>query len=105
MPRVVGLKLGEARLRIRRHFCSVGTITIDRLTNVLYVGRPAYGEPNRTIGMFKLVEGGKYAVRVSVRLGRASVNTVEVLQGLQAGDLVILSDMTRYDGVDRVRVK
>lgn len=82
-----------------------GTITIDRLTNVLYVGRPAYGEPNRTIGMFKLVEGGKYAVRVSVRLGRASVNTVEVLQGLQAGDLVILSDMTRYDGVDRVRVK
>jgi HlyD family secretion protein len=82
-----------------------GTITIDRLTNVLYVGRPAYGEPNRTVGMFKVVEGGKYAIRVPVRLGRASVNTVEVLQGLQAGDLVILSDMSRYDGVDRVRVK
>jgi multidrug efflux pump subunit AcrA (membrane-fusion protein) len=82
-----------------------GTITIDRIENVLYVGRPAYGQPNSTIGMFKLVEGGKYAVRVPVRLGRASVNTVEVLQGLQAGDLVILSDMTRYDNVDRVRVK
>jgi len=82
-----------------------GTIVIDRLENVLYVGRPAYGQPNGPIGMFKLVEGGKYAVRVSVRLGRASVNTVEVLQGLQAGDHVILSDMTRYDNVDRVRVK
>jgi HlyD family secretion protein len=82
-----------------------GTITIDRLTNVLYVGRPAYGEPNRTVGMFKVIEGGKYAIRVPVRLGRASVNTVEVLQGLEAGDLVILSDMTRYDNVDRVRVK
>jgi len=82
-----------------------GTITIDRLENVLYVGRPAYGQPNSPIGMFKLVEGGKYAVRVPVRLGRASVNTIEIVQGLQAGDVVILSDMTRYDNVDRVRVK
>ncbi|OLC70610.1 MAG: RND transporter [Gemmatimonadetes bacterium 13_1_40CM_4_69_8] len=82
-----------------------GTITIDRLVNVLYVGRPAYGQPNSTIGMFRLVEGGRYAVRVPVEVGRSSVNTIEVLHGLQAGDQVILSDMTRYDNVDRVRVK
>ena len=82
-----------------------GTITIDRLENVLYVGRPAYGQPNSTIGMFKLVDGGAYAVRVPVQLGRSSVSTIEVVQGLAAGDRVILSDMSKYDGVDRVRVK
>jgi len=82
-----------------------GTITIEKLDNVLYVGRPAYGQPGGTIGMFKLVEGGHYAVRVPVGLGRSSVSTIEVVQGLKAGDQVILSDMSRYDGVDRVRVK
>ena len=81
------------------------TITIERLTNVLYVGRPAYGQPNSTVGMFKLVEHGGYAVRIPVKLGRTSVNAVEIVDGLAEGDSVILSDMTRYDQVDRVKLK
>ncbi len=82
-----------------------GTIEIERLTDVLHVGRPAYGQPNSTVGMFKLVDGGRYAVRVSVQLGRSSVNTIEVVAGLQPGDLVILSDMSRWDSAERVRIK
>ncbi len=81
------------------------TITIERLNDVLFTGRPAYGQPNSTIGMFKLVEGGRYAVRVPVKVGRTSVNAIEIVQGLAAGDSVILSDMTRYDNVERVRLK
>ena len=81
------------------------TITIERLSDVLFTGRPAYGQPNSTIGMFKLVEGGSYAVRVPVQVGRTSVNSIEILQGLAAGDSVILSDMSRYDNVERVRLK
>ncbi len=81
-----------------------GTIIIERLDNVLHVGRPAYGQSNSTVGLFKLVEGGHYAVRVNVQLGRASVNSVEVLSGLKQGDKVILSDMSRYDAVDRVKI-
>lgn len=82
-----------------------GTIEVERLHNVLYTGRPAYGQPNSTIGMFKLVEGGHYAVRVQVQVGRSSVNAIEVVRGLEAGDKVILSDMSQYDNVDRVRIK
>jgi HlyD family secretion protein len=81
------------------------TITIERLNDVLFTGRPAYGQPNSTIGMFKLVEGGRYAVRIPVKVGRTSVNSIEIVQGLAAGDSVILSDMTRYDNVERVRLK
>ncbi len=81
------------------------TITIERLNDVLFTGRPAYGQPNSTMGMFKLVEGGRYAVRVPVKVGRTSVNSIEIVQGLTAGDSVILSDMTRYDNVERVRLK
>jgi multidrug efflux pump subunit AcrA (membrane-fusion protein) len=81
------------------------TITIERLNDVLFVGRPAYGQPNSTIGMFKLVEGGRYAVRIPVKVGRTSVNAIEIVQGLAAGDSVILSDMSRYDNVERVRLK
>ena len=81
-----------------------GTITIERLPNVVYVGRPAYGQSNSTVGLFRLVDGGKYAVRVNVQLGRTSVNSVEVLSGLKVGDVVILSDMSRYDAVDRVKL-
>lgn len=81
------------------------TITIDRLKDVLYVGRPGYGQPNSTMGMFKLVDGGRYAVRVPVRIGRTSVNTVEIVQGLEAGDSVVLSAMPQHDNVDRVRLK
>jgi HlyD family secretion protein len=82
-----------------------GTITVERLHNVLYTGRPAYGQPNSTIGMFKLTDGGHYAVRVQVEVGRTSVNAVEIIRGLEAGDKVILSDMSQYDNVDRVRIK
>lgn len=81
------------------------TITIERLSDVLFTGRPAYGQPNSTIGMFKLVEGGRYAVRVPVQVGRTSVNAIEIVRGLAAGDSVILSDMSRYDNVERVRLK
>ena len=81
-----------------------GTITIERLANVLHVGRPAYGQSNSTVGLFKLVQGGHYAVRVNVQLGRSSVSSVEVLGGLNEGDQVILSDMSRYDSVDRVKL-
>jgi multidrug efflux pump subunit AcrA (membrane-fusion protein) len=82
-----------------------GTIEIERLDNVLFVGRPAYGQQNSTVGLFKLSDGGRYAERVNVRLGRASVNTIEVLGGLVVGDSVLLSDMSRWDNVDRVRLK
>lgn len=81
------------------------TITLERLNDVLYVGRPAYGQPNSTIGMFKLVERGRDAVRIPVKVGRTSVNSIEIVQGLAAGDSVILSDMSRYDNVERVRLK
>ncbi len=81
------------------------TITLERLNDVLFTGRPAYGQPNSTIGMFKLVEGGRYAVRIPVKVGRTSVNAIEIVQGLAAGDSVILSDMSRYDNVERVRLK
>jgi HlyD family secretion protein len=82
-----------------------GTIQVERLDNVLHVGRPAYGQANSTVGLFKLSPDGKEATRVNVRLGRTSVNTVEVLGGLQPGEKVIISDMSRWDGVDRVRVE
>jgi len=82
-----------------------GTVEIERLDNVLFVGRPAYGQQNSTVGLFKLSDGGRYAERVNVRLGRASVNTIEVLGGLVVGDSVVLSDMSRWDNVDRVRLK
>jgi multidrug resistance efflux pump len=82
-----------------------GVIEIARLKNVLFTGRPAYGQQDATIGVFKLVEGGKYAQRVTVRLGRTSVTSVEIKDGLVPGDIVILSDMSRWDNVDRVRIK
>src|ERR1700730_4475905 len=81
-----------------------GTIEIERLPNILYVGRPIQGPPNSTVGLFKLTEGGKEAVRVHVELGRSSVNTIEVVRGLEVGDQVILSDMSAWDAYDRVRL-
>lgn len=82
-----------------------GTIEVERLDDVLYVGRPAYGQSESTVGLFRLTENGTHAVRVPVRLGRASVNTIEVVDGLQEGDVVILSDMSSWDQHDRVRIK
>ena len=71
-----------------------GTIEIERLPDILYVGRPVQGQDNSSVGLFKVVDGGTAAVRVTVQLGRSSVNTIEVLRGLQIGDQVILSDMS-----------
>jgi HlyD family secretion protein len=81
-----------------------GTILIERLDNVLYVGRPAYGQPNSKVQMFKLVEDGKEAQRVPVQLGRSSVSTIEIVGGLNVGDKVILSDTSAWDGHDVLRV-
>ena len=81
-----------------------GTIELERLPNILYVGRPVQGQPNSTIGLFRVLTGGSEAVRVSVELGHTSVNSVEVLRGLQAGDQVILSDMSAWDSYDRIRL-
>ena len=81
-----------------------GTIDLERMANVLYVGRPAFGRENSTVSMFKLEPDGKTAVRVQVKLGRSSVNTVELLGGLNEGDQVILSDMSRWDNFDRIRL-
>jgi multidrug efflux pump subunit AcrA (membrane-fusion protein) len=82
-----------------------GTIELERLDDVLYVGRPAYGQANSLVGLFKVVDGGSAAVRVTVRLGRASVSTIEVVEGLSVGDEVILSDMSAWDDHDRVRLR
>jgi HlyD family secretion protein len=81
-----------------------GTIEIERLADVLYVGRPAYGQPESTVGLFKLIGGGN-AQRVRVRLGRASVNTIQVIDGLAQGDVVVLSDMSQWDQYERVRIR
>ena len=81
-----------------------GTLLLERLTNVLYVGRPVHGQAESTVGLFKLRPGTREAVRVPVKLGRSSVNTIEILQGLEAGDTVILSDMSPWDAHDRVRL-
>jgi len=82
-----------------------GTVVIERLDDVIYVGRPAFGQANSRVGIFKLVDDGNYAERVNVQLGRSSVNEIEVREGLQPGDVVILSDMSQWDGYDRVRLK
>lgn len=82
-----------------------GTITLENLKDVLYVGRPVHGQSDSTISLFKLVDDGNEAVRVNVKLGRSSVNTVEILDGLKVGDKVILSDMSQWDNVDRVQLR
>ena len=82
-----------------------GNVVIQRLDDVTFVGRPAYGQANQRVGMFKLVEDGQYAERVIVMLGASSVNEIQVIEGLQEGDIVILSDMSNWDGVDRIRLR
>jgi multidrug efflux pump subunit AcrA (membrane-fusion protein) len=81
-----------------------GTIDLERLANVLYVGRPASGNENSTISLFRLDPDGKGAVQVPVKVGRASVNEIQILGGLHEGDTVILSDMSRWDSADRIRL-
>ena len=82
-----------------------GTIDLERMTDVLYVGRPALGNEDSTLSLFKIDPDGKDAVRVPVKVGRASVNSIQVLEGLKEGDTVILSDMSREDNVDRIRLE
>jgi HlyD family secretion protein len=82
-----------------------GTIQLENLADVIYVGRPAFGQPDSTVGIFKLDEDGKAASRIQVKLGRASVNSVEILSGLQPGDRVILSDMSQWDAFNRIRLE
>ncbi len=81
-----------------------GTIELERIADTRYVGRPAMGQPQTTIGLFRLVKGTNEAVRARVRLGQASVSTVEVLDGLEVGDEVILSDTSAWDSADRIRL-
>ena len=82
-----------------------GTIDLDRMADVLYVGRPAFGNENSTISLFRLAPDGKNATRVPVKVGRASVNSIQIIEGLQVGDKVILSDMSRWDSADRVKLQ
>lgn len=82
-----------------------GTIEIERLKDVLYVGRPAFGQAESTVGIFRLTPDGKYADRVNVKLGASSVNTIEIKDGLKPGDRVIISDMSQWDNQNRVRLK
>jgi HlyD family secretion protein len=81
-----------------------GTIELERLDNILYVSRPAFGQAQSTIGMFKLEPGGQFATRTQVKLGRSSVSTIEILEGLQEGDQVILSDTSQWDAFSRIRL-
>ena len=82
-----------------------GTIELENLKDVMFVGRPVHGQSDSTIGLFKVIDDGSEATRVNVKLGRSSVNTIEVLQGLQVGDKVVLSDMSAWDNFDRIRLK
>src|SRR5580765_3454799 len=82
-----------------------GTIELERLNDVLFMGRPAFGQEQSKVGLFKILPDGVNAERVQVTLGRSSVNTMEILAGLKVGDQVILSDMSAYDAYDRIRLK
>jgi HlyD family secretion protein len=81
-----------------------GVVELERLNDIVFVSRPVQGQADSLITLFKLVADGKEAIRVPVKLGRASVNTIEILDGLRPGDQVILSDMSQQDGVDRIRL-
>jgi HlyD family secretion protein len=101
----VDVKLtGELPKGARPDLSVDGTIDLERLDDVLYVGRPAFGQESSTISLFKVDPDGKGAVRVPVKVGRASVNSIQILEGLREGDTVILSDMSRSDNTDRIRL-
>ncbi|HXU17029.1 MAG TPA: HlyD family efflux transporter periplasmic adaptor subunit [Terriglobales bacterium] len=102
----VDVKLtGELPKGARPDLSVEGTIDLERLDNVLFVGRPAFGQEDSTISLFKLDQDLKGGVRVPVKVGRASVNSIQVIEGLHEGDTVILSDMSRYDNTDRIRLE
>ncbi|MCY3704795.1 MAG: HlyD family efflux transporter periplasmic adaptor subunit [Gammaproteobacteria bacterium] len=82
-----------------------GSVIVERLDDVVHMGRPTFGQANQQMSLFKLVDGGRFAERVTVRLGASSLNDIEVREGLQPGDVVILSDMSQWDGFSRVRLR
>jgi HlyD family secretion protein len=82
-----------------------GTIQLERLSDVLYVGRPAAAQDESTMGLFRIGADGKTATRVQVKFGRSSVNSIEVLQGLKSGDQIIVSDTSAFDSFDRIRLE
>lgn len=102
----VDVKLtGEPPKGARPDLSVDGTVDLERLDNVLYVGRPAFGQENSTISLFRLGPDGHEAVRVPVKVGRASVNSIQIVDGLHEGDTVVLSDMSRWDNTDRIRLQ
>jgi HlyD family secretion protein len=102
----VDVKLdGELPSGARPDLSVDGTIQLEKLDNVLYVGKPVFGQENQSVQIFKLEPDGKYANKVKVTFGRSSVNTIEIKEGLIVGDRVILSDMSQYDATDRIRLK
>jgi HlyD family secretion protein len=96
---------GELPASARPDLSIDGTIEIDRVENALFVGRPCYGTAGQTVGLFRLTPDGRFAERVSVKLGRTSVNHVEIVNGLKVGDVIILSDMSNWDQFDRVKLQ
>jgi len=96
--------LGELPKGARPDLTVDGTIELERLSDALHVGRPAMGQPQSTVGLFRLVKGTNEATRVRVRLGQASVSTIEIVEGLDVGDEVILSDTSAWDSADRIRL-
>jgi HlyD family secretion protein len=100
----IGLE-GELPRGARPDLSVDGTIELELLDDVLYVGRPAFGQEQSTVGLFKLDQATGEAHRVQVQLGRSSVNTIEILQGLGEGDQVVLSDMSAWDQFDRIRLR
>ncbi|MFY0523985.1 HlyD family secretion protein [Archangium gephyra] len=103
--RVEVMLTGELPRGARPDLTVEGTVELERLGEVLSMGRPAGAQPNATVSLFKLVPGSDEAVRVPVRLGRGSVNSIEVVEGLAEGEQVVLSDMTAWDAVERVRLR
>jgi RND family efflux transporter MFP subunit len=102
----VDVKLtGELPKGARPDLSVDGTIDLEHMDNVLYVGRPAFGQENSTISLFRLGPDGHEAIRVPVKVGRASVNSIQVVDGLHEGDTVVLSDMSRWDNTDRIRLQ
>ena len=102
----VDVKLtGELPKGARPDLSVDGTVDLERLDNVLYVGRPAFGQENSTISLFKIGPDGHAAERVPVKVGRASVNSIQIVDGLREGDTVVLSDMSRWDNTDRIRLQ
>lgn len=96
--------VGELPRGARPDLTVDGTIELERLENAVYVGRPAMGQPRSSVGLFRIVKGTNHAVRVRVRLGQASVSAIEIVEGLEVGDEVILSDTSAFDAVDRIRL-